>query len=228
MVAVSIGHPDDVTVRAIEVLRKVDLIASEDPKATQQLLAHHHIQPIVTSYGPRNLKEKAAVLLQRLQQGTDIALVTDCGSPLVADPGHLLVAAAHAHRIPVIPLPGPSVVIAALTAAGLPCESFYLLGYLPSKPPHLARCLSDALKREGPTVAFCPVNLLTRTIHFLANIAPRRVVVLACDLTRPSEHIICGTSLHVSRNLPDIQGRQVTIVLAGKNQGRQDRRTRSA
>ena len=93
---------------------------------------HHGIQATVTSYGPRNLQEKAAVLLQRLQQGIDVAFVSDCGSPLVADPGHLLVAAAHAHGIPVVPVPGPSAIIAALTAAGFPCDSFYFLGHLPS------------------------------------------------------------------------------------------------
>ncbi|MDF0667292.1 MAG: SAM-dependent methyltransferase [Nitrospira sp.] len=226
VVAASIGHPDDVTLRAIQVLRNVDLIASEDPKATQQLLAHHHIQAMVTSYGPRNLKEKAAVLVQRLQRGTDVALVSDCGSPLVVDPGHLLVVAAHAHGIPVVPLPGPSVAIAALTAAGVPCESFYLLGYLPSKTPHLARCLIDALKREVPTVAFCPVNSLLRAVQLLVNIAPRRLVVLACDLTMSSEHIIRGTSLQVSRCLPNVQGEQITIVLAGKNRGGRDTKPR--
>src|SRR5512139_43653 len=121
VVAVPIGHPDDVTVRALRILGKVDIIASEDPHLTQQLLMHHGIQATVTSYGPRNLKEKAAVLLYRLQRGIDVALVSDRGSPLVADPGHLLVAAAHSRGIPVVPVPGPSAIIAALTAAGFPC-----------------------------------------------------------------------------------------------------------
>src|SRR5690349_18263158 len=88
MVAVSIGHPDDVTVRAIRILGEVDIIASEDPSMTQELLMHHGIQATVTSYGPRNLKEKAAVLLRRLQGGSNVAFVSDCGSPLVVDPGH--------------------------------------------------------------------------------------------------------------------------------------------
>ncbi|HET9132175.1 MAG TPA: SAM-dependent methyltransferase, partial [Terriglobia bacterium] len=86
MVAVSIGHPDDVTLRAIRILGEVDILASEDPKMTQALLTHHGIQATVTSYGPRNLREKAAVLLHRLQQGHDVAFVSDCGSPLIADP----------------------------------------------------------------------------------------------------------------------------------------------
>jgi 16S rRNA (cytidine1402-2'-O)-methyltransferase len=227
VVAVPIGHPDDVTVRAVQVLRTVALIASENPKMTQQLLAHHHIQGTVTSYGPTNLKEKVSVLLQRLQQGSDIALVSECGSPLVVDPGHLLVAAAHAHRIPVIPIPGPSAVIAALTAAGIPCDSFYFLGYLPSRPSFLTRRLLDAVKREVPTVVFCTMDSLTHAVQTLATIAPRRVVVLACDLTRPSERIIRGTSLRISQSLPDMQGKDITMILAGKNRGGRNKKTRA-
>jgi 16S rRNA (cytidine1402-2'-O)-methyltransferase len=118
-------------------------------------------------------------------------------------------------------------VIAALTAAGVPCESFYLLGYLPSKTPHLARSLIDAVKREVPTVAFCTVNSLMRAVQFLVNIAPRRFVVLACDLTRASEHIICGTSLQVRRSLSDVQVEHITMVLSGKNRGGRDTKTRT-
>ncbi|MBX3303273.1 MAG: rRNA small subunit methyltransferase 1 [Nitrospira sp.] len=217
VVAVPIGHPDDFTVRAIRVLKTVDIIASEDPQATQQLLAHHQIRGTVISYGPWNLKEKVAVLLQRLQQGADVALVSDCGSPLIADPGHLLVAAAHANRIPVVPVPGPSAVIAALSTAGLPCNSFFFLGHLPNNPTHIVRCLTDALKREVPTMVFCTATSAVCALQTLIGIAPRRRIVLACDLTRSNERILCGNARQVSQGLSGLLGQDMTFIVAGKN-----------
>ncbi len=213
VVAVPIGHPDDLTVRGIQILRTVDIVASEHPVATQQLLVHHQIHATVTSYGPCNLKEKAKVLVQRLQQGIDVALVSDCGSPLIADPGHLLVSLAHAHRIPVVPVPGPSAVIAALTAAGLPCDSFYFLGHLPNSRARIARCLTDALMREIPTVIFCTVTSVAHALRTLTVIAPLRRVVLACDLTRSNERILCGTARQVSQYLPSLAGQDMTLVV---------------
>lgn len=215
MVAVPIGHPDDVTVRALRILGKVDIIASEDPHLTQQLLMHHGIQATVTSYGPRNLKEKAAVLLYRLQRGIDVALVSDRGSPLVADPGHLLVAAAHSRGIPVVPVPGPSAIIAALTAAGFPCESFHFLGNLPSAPSRIAQSLVDSLKRDSPTVAFCTETVVASVLKTLGSISAQCSVAVAYDLTKPNEHIIRGTVREVHERLGPVQGREVTLVLAG-------------
>ena len=217
VVAVPIGHPDDVTVRALRILSTVDLIASEDPKVTQQLLMHHSIQATVTSYGPRNLQEKAAVLLQRLQQGSHVALVSDCGSPLVSDPGHLLVAAAHTHGIPVVPVPGPSAIITALTAAGLPCDSFYFLGHLPSASSRITQRLLDSLKSNGPTVAFCTGTVVARLLKSLGDRAPQCSVVVAYDLTKPNEHIIRGTAGEVSKKIGSTRGRDLTLVLAGKD-----------
>ncbi|MDH4084598.1 MAG: rRNA small subunit methyltransferase 1 [Nitrospira sp.] len=220
VVAVPIGHPDDLTVRGIRILKTVDIIASEDPNATQQLLAHHQIHTTVTSYGPYHLKEKARVLLQRLQQGADVALVSDCGSPLIADPGHLLVALAHAHRIPVVPVPGPSAVIAALTASGVPCESFYFLGHLPNSRARITRCLTDALTREILTIAFCTVTSVAHALRTLTVIAPRRRVVLACDLTQSNERILSGTPRQISQKLRGLPGEDLTLVLAGTTRRR--------
>ncbi|MBS0182718.1 MAG: hypothetical protein JSS39_09980 [Nitrospira sp.] len=217
VVAVSIGHPDDVTVRAIRTFGEADIIASEDPNMTQQLLMHHGIQATVTSYGPRNLREKAAVLLQRLQRGSDVALVSDCGSPLVADPGHFLVEAAHAHGIPVVPVPGPSAIIAALTVAGFSCESFHFLGHLPSASSRIVRSLIDSLRRDGPTVVFCTRTVVVRILKTLDSISPRSLVAVAYDLTKPNERIIHGTACEVRAQLSSAQGEDVTLVLAGKD-----------
>ena len=219
VVAVPIGHPDDVTVRAVRILGEVNIIASEDPSITQRLLLHHGIQATVTSYGPRNLREKAAVLLQRLQQGIDVALVSDCGSPLISDPGHLLVAAAHTHGIPVVPVPGPSAIIAALTVAGFSCHSFYFLGHLPSASSRIARYLIASLKRNGPTVAFCTETVVARILKTLDGISPRCSVSVAYDLTKPHECIVHGRACEIGERLPSAQGRDVTLILAGKKDG---------
>jgi 16S rRNA (cytidine1402-2'-O)-methyltransferase len=216
VVAVPIGHPDDLTLRALATLKSVDLVASENPKMTQQLFAHHRISATVTSYGPVNLKEKVGVLLQRVRQGTRIAIVVDAGSPVIVDPGALLVAGAHAQGTRVIPIPGPSAVIAALTVTGFPCEAFYFLGQLPSTGSHLVRRVAAAVKREVPTIAYGTHITATRAIDTLVRLAPRRLVVAACDLTTPNEVIIRGTARQVSRRLFNRQGEDVTIVVSGR------------
>ncbi|HKP00600.1 MAG TPA: SAM-dependent methyltransferase, partial [Nitrospiraceae bacterium] len=113
VVSTPIGNPDDMTLRALATLRHVTVIASEDPRTTQALLAHHGITATVTSYGPSNLHEKMQLLLYRLMQGQDVALVSDNGTPVIYDPGSLLVAAAHRAGIPVKAVPGPSTITAA-------------------------------------------------------------------------------------------------------------------
>ncbi|NGZ04188.1 MAG: rRNA (cytidine-2'-O-)-methyltransferase [Nitrospira sp. WS238] len=215
VVGVPIGDPDDMTVRGIQVLQAVDLIASEDPRATQRLLAHHHIQATVTSYGPYQLRNKVGVLLERLHQGADVALVSDCGSPLIADPGHLLVKAAHAQHIPVVTVPGPSAVIAALTATGFPCDSFFFFGHLPVNPTRIARCLTTAMEREVPTVIFCTVASVARALGILSNVAPRCRVVLSCDLTRSNERVLAGTARQVNQKLFNVANQDLTLILAG-------------
>lgn len=215
VVATPIGHLDDVTIRAIRTLKMVDLIASEDPHATQQLLAHHRIHTTVTSYGPTHLREKVGVLLQRLRQGADVALVSDCGSPLIADPGSLLVAAALDNRMTVVPVPGPSAVIAALTTAGMPCDSFFFGGDLSNNQTRINHCLTDALKRHVPTLVFCTVPSAARAVRTLMSLAPRRRLVLACDLTRVHERIVCGTARQVNQELPNLLGQNLTLIVAG-------------
>lgn len=216
VVAVPIGHPDDLTLRALAILQSVDVVVSEDPKMTQQLLAHHRIPATVTSYGPVHVKEKVAVLLQRARQGARIAIVADTGSPLIVDPGALLVAGAYAQGTRVIPIPGPSAVIAALTVAGFPCEAFYFLGQLPSAGSHLVRRVAAAVKREVPTIAYGTHRTATRALSTLVRLAPRRLVVAACNLTKENEMTIRGTARQVSWRLCNIQGEDVTIVVSGR------------
>ncbi|TKS61965.1 MAG: hypothetical protein EWM72_00091 [Nitrospira sp.] len=216
VVGVPIGHLDDITLRAIRIFREADLIASENPAATQQLLLHHGIEAALTSYGPTNLKEKVAVLIDRLQRGARIALVSDCGSPVIADPGRLLVASAHSHGIQVISVPGPSALTAAMAATGLSCDSFFFQGRLPETKLRIRRCLASRLKSKTPTIAFCTPTSLALALRTIAEIAPRRVIVLACDITKPVELIIRGTACQVQQQLDNVMTTQdITLILTG-------------
>ncbi|ALA58190.1 16S rRNA (cytidine(1402)-2'-O)-methyltransferase [Nitrospira moscoviensis] len=215
--AVPIGHPDDITLRALQLLREVDLVASEDPAATRALLSRHGIDVTLTSYGPRNLKEKVAVLLHRLTQGARIAIVSDCGSPVIADPGCRLIAAAHAAGIPVRCLPGSSAVSAALTVSGFAADAFGFYGRLPRRRSALTRSLDTLLAAGDTAVAFCPSGSLSPALDAIARLTPRRRIVVACDLTTRMETILRGTARQVQTELARRPApSQVTLVVAGK------------
>jgi 16S rRNA (cytidine1402-2'-O)-methyltransferase len=230
LVAVPIGDWDDLTLRAIKILRKADLIASEDPATTRRLLSHHGIDTTLTSYGPANIEEKVAVLIDRLQRGAQIALVSDCGSPVIADPGALLVASAHTHGIRVASVPGPSALIAAVTATGLSCESFVFLGQLPETRSRMRRCLLNRPIGNTPIIAFCTATSLAYALDTIAEIAPRSGLMLACDLTKPSERIVRGTAFQVRQTLENLPTAQdITLILTrGKRRAAQTGRGKSA
>lgn len=227
LVAVPIGHPDDLTIRALRILREVDLVASEDPNVTQQLLRHHAIHhPTITSYGPTQLQEKVAVLLQRLKQGRHIALVSDCGSPLIADPGQLLVDAAHGDGIPVVAVPGPSALIAAVTVSGLSGDSFFFLGLLPTTRLGILRSVTSCLNNRVPTVAFCTRESAMQAVRILLDIAPQRRLILACDLTKPNECIMRGTAQQIRAHLRDLRADDVTLMIQGRKTRKRAPRSR--
>lgn len=227
LVAVPIGDPDDLTLRARRILGEVAVIASEDPETTQRLLAHHGISAAVTSYGPAHLEEKIAVLLAHMQEGAHIALVSDCGTPVLADPGCLLVARAQSGGIPVVSVPGPSALTAAVAAGGFPCDSFRFQGRLPGTKAGRRRCLADCLTSRSPTILFCTPLLIVELLTTISRLAPRRRIALACDMTRALERIIRGTARQTLTRMPEIRSAQdITLILAGRGpgEGRKGRR----
>lgn len=218
LVAVPIGHHDDITLRALDVLREVDLIVSENPALTRRLLDHHHLCTPITSYGPTNIPQKVAVLIDRLKQGARVALVADCGSPLIADPGATLVRSAQKHDIPLISIPGPSALTAAVSLAGLSSDQFIFVGQLPSTEPAIHRRLSMLLTTNFPAVAFCVAPSLLPTLRVVARLAPRRRLVVSCDLTLPYERILAGTAGHLHKQLeeaPPPLPQNITLVING-------------
>jgi 16S rRNA (cytidine1402-2'-O)-methyltransferase len=224
IVGVPIGQPDDVTLRALAALRKVDIVASENPQATQALLRHHGIHTTVTSYGPARIREKAAILIDRLRRGMTIALVSDCGSPVVSDPGSLLITQAHAQGIRVRSVPGPSAVTAAVAAAGLPDELWIFGGQLPESKVAMARRITAVLRDSRPSVLFCAANVLASAMTLFALRAPGRQVTLVCDLTMPGEQVICGTTRHVAQTIQKQPiGEKITLIVAGTKSQRTNR-----
>src|SRR5260370_3017966 len=153
LVATPIGNLEDITLRALRILKEVDQIACEDTRHTQKLLNHYNIQKPLVSYHEHNELMRAPELVVAMEQGAQIALVSDAGVPLVSDPGYRLVTLCLRHHIPVIPIPGPSALLAALSASGLPNEEFLFAGFLPARSRQRRRAL-ERLRIEDRTIIF--------------------------------------------------------------------------
>src|SRR5277367_1092593 len=143
LVATPIGNLEDITLRALRVLKEADLIACEDTRQTQKLLQHHGIHKEMVSYHEHNELTRAPELVIQLEEGAQVALVSDAGTPVVSDPGHRLVVLCLRHHIRVIPIPGPSAALAALAASGLPAHEFLFIGFLPSRQGERRKALQQ-------------------------------------------------------------------------------------
>ena len=227
VISTPIGHPDDITIRALATLRRVAVIASEDPCVTQALLAHHGITATVTSYGPLNRHEKMLLLLHRLTEGQDVALVSDNGTPVIYDPGSLFVAAAHQAGIPVKAIPGPSTITAATAISGFSGDAMIFEGHLPSTSRRLTQYLSQFRKERRTLAFYVAPRALTRLLKILAQILPTRQIAIAMNLTT------CGETLSRGRpdELLDQIGRMprdsaVTVVIEGYTAGSQTKKMR--
>jgi 16S rRNA (cytidine1402-2'-O)-methyltransferase len=216
VVGTPIGHPDDITLRALATLRLVKVIASEDPRATQALLAHHGITATVTSYGPFNRHEKMLLLLHRLTQGQDVALVSDNGTPVIYDPGSLFVAAAHQAGIPVKAIPGPSAMTASAAISGFSGDAIIFDGHLPSNSHRLAQYLSPLRKERGTLVFYAGPRALTGLLKTMVQILPTRQIAIAMNLTTHEETLSRGTPGELLDQIrPVPKGSTVTVVIEG-------------
>jgi 16S rRNA (cytidine1402-2'-O)-methyltransferase len=216
LVATPIGNLEDITLRALRVLQEVDLIATEDTRRTRILLNHYQIDKPLTSLYDHNEVQKAPALIQRLQEGASIALVSEAGTPLISDPGYRLVQRAIGHGITVIPIPGASAVIAALIVAGLPTDRFVFEGFLPKKPGKRRRRL-EALEDEPRTLIFYESP---RRVHDLLSdmqlLWGDRRVVVGRELTKKFEEVLRGRITEVQAQLkrrPPLG--EVTLVVEG-------------
>jgi 16S rRNA (cytidine1402-2'-O)-methyltransferase len=201
VVATPIGNLEDMTYRAVRVLREADVVACEDTRQTRKLLEHYEIRKPTLSYHEHNEAERAAELVERLRQGAVIALVSDAGMPLISDPGYRVVRAAVDAGIPVQPVPGPSAAMAALSASGLPTDSFRFCGFLPAKAGQRRKAL-ELLADEPATLIFyeAPHRVLEALEDVEAVMGPRPVVV-ARELTKIHEEFLRGTATEIRAQL---------------------------
>jgi len=193
LVATPIGNLEDITLRALRVLKGVDLIACEDTRQTQKLLNHYGITTRTVSYHQHNEMIRAAELIVDLEQGTRIALVTDAGMPGISDPGFRLITLAIRHRVPVVPIPGASAYLAALVASGLPTDSFRFSGFLPAKRGE-RRTVLESIGRSPRTQVFyeAPHRLLETVEDMVEVLGGERHVVIAREVTKLHEEFLRG------------------------------------
>ncbi len=201
LVATPIGNLEDITYRAVRVLREADLIACEDTRQTRKLLDHYDIRKPTISYHEHNEAERTEELVSRMLAGTTLALVSDAGMPLVSDPGYRLVRAAIGASVSVYAVPGPSAALTALAASGLPTDSFHFGGFLPVKPGQRAKAL-ESLAEEQATLIFyeAPHRILEALEAVEAALGPRPVVV-ARELTKLHEEYLRGTAAEIRERL---------------------------
>jgi len=214
LVATPIGNLDDISLRAIRVLREADLIAAEDTRHTAKLLHHYDIRRPTTSLHEHNEHEKAPVLVGRLRAGARIALVTDAGTPAVSDPGYRLVRAAIDAGIRVEAIPGPSAVLAALVSSGLPTDGFVFAGFPPPKAA-ARRAWFEALETEPRTLVFFEApHRIKATLETALDTLGDREASLGRELTKLHEEIIRGPLSAVLRQLGEPRG-EFTVVVSG-------------
>jgi 16S rRNA (cytidine1402-2'-O)-methyltransferase len=213
VVATPIGNLEDVTLRALRVLREVDLVACEDTRRTRALLSRHDIHTSTTSYFEHNKLLKGPELVRMLEAGRSIALVTDAGTPGVSDPGFLLVRDARAAGITVVPIPGASALITALSAAGVPADRFVFEGFLPIKPGRRRTRLRALAERETTIVLYESPHRIAATLEAVREVFGEVEVVVARELTKQFEEVVRATpSAHLERFAAGARG-EFTIVI---------------
>lgn len=215
LVATPIGNLEDITVRALRLLGEADLVACEDTRQTAKLLHHYAIDKPTLSYHQHNEAARTEQILQRLEGGAQVVLVSDAGTPVISDPGLRLVSLCIAKQIPVIPLPGPSAVIAALAASGLPAEEFLFVGFLPSRSTARRNALKDLAKENRTLALYEAPHRLADTLSDALEILGRRQAVIAREMTKIHEEFLRGdlAELLVRIQRQPVRG-EITLLIA--------------
>lgn len=228
VVATPIGNLKDITLRAIEVLADVDLIAAEDTRHTGRLLEALDIRAKLVSLHEHNERERSQSLLDRIISGESVALVSDAGTPLISDPGSRLVQSAHDQGVRVIPVPGPSALVAALSVSGLECSKFVFEGFLPAKSGARKACIEALLPERRAVIYYESPHRIVDTLADMAEIIPNRRMVLARELTKTFETVFraeVGEVLDfVTADTNQQKGEFVLIVEGTKDQGQEEAR----
>jgi len=216
VVGTPIGNLEDLTFRAVRVLREVQYIAAEDTRVTGRLLAHYGITARMISYHRHSGPGRAEQVLSLLREGQDVALVSDAGMPGISDPGQALIAACVAEGIPVTPIPGPSAVITALAVSGFNTDRFRFLGFLPRARKERLALLRDSLAQPVTCAAYEAPHRVATTLADLAGLAPDHPVLLARELTKKFEELRRGTASELAAGLAASEARgEIVLVWPG-------------
>jgi 16S rRNA (cytidine1402-2'-O)-methyltransferase len=217
IVSTPIGNLEDITLRALRILKEVDLIAAEDTRHTGLLLNHFGIRKPLTSYFEGNELKKKEFILSRLEQGDRIALVSDAGTPGISDPGFRLIQTAIEKQIPVVPIPGPSAVITALSVSGLPTDSFFFKGFLPHKTKKRRDLLKQLEDVKETLIFYESPHRLNQTISDILETLGDREIVLTRELTKTFEEILRGKASEIQNWIKEkkLKG-EITLVISGK------------
>lgn len=214
LVATPIGNLKDITFRAIEVLQACDYILAEDTRHSLILLKHYGIEKRLVSFHEFNEKEREEQIVDDLRKGMNIALISDAGTPLVSDPGFMLVKRCIEDELDVTTIPGPCAIIGALTLSGFSMNPFQFVGFLHRTEGKLTTQLASILEYPGTTVAYESPHRVYKSMKILAKLAPERKVCVARELTKKFETILHGTAAELSAQIQDSVKGEVVLCIA--------------
>jgi 16S rRNA (cytidine1402-2'-O)-methyltransferase len=217
IVATPIGNLEDITLRAVRILKEVSRIACEDTRHTRHLLDRYGIDKPLVSYHEHNERERTLQMIEWLRSGEDLALVSDAGTPLISDPGYRLVDAAVREGFRVVPVPGPAAFVAALSASGLPTEAFYFGGFLPAKTGARRRAMDAVAELDCVLIFYEAPHRLVETLEAMAEAFGDRTVVVGRELTKVHEEIVRGGAADLARDFRSREAARGEItILIGK------------
>jgi len=218
VVATPIGNREDITLRALDILREVDLIAAEDTRKSGSLLAHYQIKNRLISFHEHNEKKRTAELIGKLLDGMTIALVSNAGTPLVSDPGYRLIEAAIANKITVTPIPGVTAATAAMSVSGLPTDSFVFIGFAPKKKGKRLKFLTELTAELRPLIFYeSPKRILSLMEEIISCMGDRNAM-LAREMTKLHEEFVRGTVSQILKTIkarPAVKG-ECTLLVSGR------------
>jgi 16S rRNA (cytidine1402-2'-O)-methyltransferase len=218
LVGTPIGNLEDITLRALRILREADQIAAEDTRHTQKLLSHYEISRPLVSYHEHNEMTRAPELLIALEQGAKIALVSDAGTPLVSDPGYRLVTLCLRHQIPVVPIPGPSALLASLSASGLPNEEFLFVGFLPARSGERRRALERLRIEDRTIILYEAPHRVEECVADAREILGDRPACLAREVTKLHEEFRRGKLSALAASLAERPARgEITLLIGAED-----------
>ena len=221
IVSTPIGNLEDITLRALRVLKEVDVIAAEDTRHSLKLLNHYGISKPLISFWREREKLKSADVLERLYSGQSVALISDAGTPGISDPGAVLIKKAIAENIQVVSIPGPSALISALSLSGLPTEEFTFIGFLPSKKSQRQKVLKDLCLEPRTLILFEAPHRITDTLKDMEEIFVERKAAVIKEISKIHEGVLRGSISEIRSKLEKtkIAGEYV-IILEGKSEGK--------